>query len=556
MVVKQLLARIALHLALLTALLHGSALAQTAPELEPRCAPAPEPAVTEDNDLRNQITGVAEGLYSYRYQEHAFITKQMVGSEMKYFFTTIFNLGALPGRAANTALSVRVSRDGGTTWGSEGAGDAIAIANSNGGSLSDAFLLGGGLTIAHSFNNGSSIHKLYFSNLNWMNTEMTWGFDTQGVYTAVDPDPIDPDRFLAVQRPTVVKDKSASGGRWWATYVEDDVVTGKDEFGGTINDNHTIKMLYYKTTPNTTTDPGAQNAWRLIDPNFPTSADEPKDYFGTRNFSETKSARLIVLPDRVGLLYTDGSCTSTSTSCAPEYLKWSYHLNTDSVVGGNTIWSTPEVLLDSDNLPLDFNAANDVPADTGDPFGSHFTTAVDQQDNIHVVTRRGGRMVYLRYIASTNSWELNAPRTVGGQQKLYRFLTRENDEVGEYPQITLREPVTEGGDAKVRIIYEQKVPDKVLCVQKSVNGYGAPETGTTGFIIEGESIDNDLMVTVGTESYPKYPGNPRLETPSYLNGFRVDGVSVIPFLRQYDEYDEPGGSIISKTAVNYQFVLP
>lgn len=237
-------------------------------------------------------------------------------------------------------------------------------------------------------------------------------------------------------------------------------------------------------------------------------------------------------PDRLGLIYTDEACVPTPSgsgtdfSCAPSTLKWSFHLNGEAV----THWSDPETLLTS---TTSFN-------DTGDPFGSHFTTAVDQAGNIHLVTRRNSRLVYLCYKGdgANSAWEP------------YRFLTSANDTVNEYPQISLKDPTL---DAKVRIIYQQKTPDQVLCIQKSVNNYAAPDGTNTGFTQEGASIDDNLMV--GSQN--RYPGNPRLESPSYLNGFKVDGTGntlALPFLRQYEFTNLTGEKRFS--AVNYQFLIP
>lgn len=174
------------------------------------------------------------------------------------------------------------------------------------------------------------------------------------------------------------------------------------------------------------------------------------------NFEHRKSARVINLSNAVVAIYSDGLT-----------LNWAYRLNR---------WSLDEPWQKG----LLFEYENPIQKD---PRGTHFSVVVDRFDNIHIATNDGQRrLLYLKYDRQQNNWL--EPR----------ILTDFNS--ASYMQISLSE------DNRLLIAYDAR-------------------PGNISYLEVIESFDYGETFSDGTSMvfFPgKNWGNPRLETPAFVEG--------------------------------------
>jgi hypothetical protein len=145
--------------------------------------------------------------------------------------------------------------------------------------------------------------------------------------------------------PTLTTDANQ---QFWTTFVTKDLVTGLYEFNIAYQDPTTKE-------------------WQDTEVNLTIP-----------NPSLEKSGRLVALDDGVGMVYTDG-----------DTLNWAYRSNGDPV---DAPWEKQTLLQRS--------LGNHT-----DPFGSHFSVAVDADDNIHLATIEDERLLYLQFDSNTQTWE-------------------------------------------------------------------------------------------------------------------------------------------------------
>jgi hypothetical protein len=143
--------------------------------------------------------------------------------------------------------------------------------------------------------------------------------------------------------PTVARDAQ---GRHWVGF------TSQDAAG-----NYSIKMVLR---------PSAAQGW--VDTGF---------VFGpTDNVSNERSARVVTVAGGVGMVYT-----------VHQDVFWAKRQNNWPVTQA---WARSQAYIDKgvDN----------------DPFGSHFSLTVDDQNNVHMAMVDGGQMLYLRLADGAQTW--------------------------------------------------------------------------------------------------------------------------------------------------------
>jgi hypothetical protein len=166
------------------------------------------------------------------------------------------------------------------------------------------------------------------------------------------------------------------------------------------------------------------------------------------------SGEVMVTDRGVGLLYIDGTT-----------LKWAEFSYPDST--GSRI--TNQVLIERGD-------------DQRDPNGTHFSSVIDPEGNIHVATNDGeGRVVYLRYDSNTNTW--SEPEEIVD----YRS--------GDYMQMSIAE------DGTLYITYNARIGlNTVAEVSSSSDG--------------GETWNVEARLS---QDEVEQSGNVRVETPGYID---------------------------------------
>lgn len=164
------------------------------------------------------------------------------------------------------------------------------------------------------------------------------------------------------------------------------------------------------------------------------------------------SGDIVSTDDGLGLLYSNGNT-----------LNW-IEYSEEAAAGSRLV--TERLLVKGDTQ--------------NDPNGTHFSSAIDENGNIHVATNNGEqRVVYLRYNNLTDEWDDPVEITT------YRS--------GNYMQISILD------DGSIKIAYDVNAGgEKFLEVSESVDG--------------GDSWAVDARLT---QDLVANPGNPRLETPAY-----------------------------------------
>jgi len=175
-----------------------------------------------------------------------------------------------------------------------------------------------------------------------------------------------------------------------------------------------------------------------------------------------RSARLLAIKGLVGMVFT-----------AHQNVFWASRMNTWDV---NAPWTTSQIYTDQ---------ATDT-----DPWGSHYSTAVDTLGNVHLAMVDGGRVVYGRFIYAKQGWV--TPRAMT------------NDINATYEQVSI------ANGAVVVISNAQSV----LRVFQSNDG---GTTFTNPYLLVHPSPS-------GTTSYDR----PRIEAPTYPSG-------PIPVLQQFTD---------------------
>ncbi|MFO1420657.1 MAG: sialidase family protein [Candidatus Competibacteraceae bacterium] len=344
-----------------------------------------------------KIKSSSDRMISYRYQEHSWLTDDNA-------LHAVINLGS---NSQNTSLALYSSFDKGQNWSSK-----ISINGTNDKSTSDGFLYENKLFLTHSSPDG----HIVFSVLEYDRMVKNWRLTkSKIVYQNAD--------FMATG-PTLIQDAQ---GKFWVVFTRQNNIPGLYDIS-----------VYYSINNG--------DSWidtRLI--------------IGAVDSSSERSAKLVLLPDRIGVVYTNG-----------DTINWSYRLNDWDPT---TPWSGQLLFQYSGN--------------DEDPFASHFSVATDQKMNIHVATRENKQLLYLRFDNQTQSWD--SPR----------ILT--SDASVAYMQVSV------STDNRILILYNANTIVKVL----QSTDYG----GTFSL--------RSLLVHPSKSNFPSGAdfSNPRVESPSLVGSW-------------------------------------
>lgn len=190
--------------------------------------------------------------------------------------------------------------------------------------------------------------------------------------------------------------------------------------------------------------------------------------FGAVSTSMRKSPVLVNFQDRIGLVFTND-----------DSLHWAYRLNSAAM---NAAWQTELITT----LPS---------GSSSDPYASHFSVVTDQAQNLHLVTRSGGRLMYLRYNQVTQAWDTP------------RYLTSDVN-VG-YMQIAVTL------DDQLLVVCNQGGGSNLILLRSS--DHGTTFTSTTKLFPNQQDLANFSSVDMS---------HPRMEMPSVVDNY-------LPIVQQF-----------------------
>jgi hypothetical protein len=389
-------------------------------KLKPRNVRVVRPLqVTSNGDVVNvngsitNLTGTSDKMISYRHQYHLWETPDN-GLHI------LLNQGGSSG----SSLVLSSSFDNGQTWNT-----GVSLPNTNENSTADGFLKENKLRIA----SASSSGNIVFSTLNYNSATQQWStLSSNPVFTR--------QQGLVGSNPSFAID---ANGVYWCTFVT--------AVGAGTSASVSHRLYRSENQGQNWTDTGVK--------------------FGNTSNSFKRSARLVVLGDRIGVVYTNNSAISTN-------IFWAYRFNTDTPTA---IWQ---------NQPIFQTTSVDA-----DPYGSHFNVVTDSQQNIHVVSRAGGRLIYLRYQAQNQGWDIAKSLTS------YQSVAYAN--------------VTVAADNRVFIIYNSSIPD--LSVLESADG--GSTFANAYFLVRPDPTG------IGTI--------PNFTTPRMITSQPLLGSSKLPIFRQF-----------------------
>ncbi len=180
---------------------------------------------------------------------------------------------------------------------------------------------------------------------------------------------------------------------------------------------------------------------------------------GAVSKSPKKSAVLVNLHDRIGAIYTN-----------KDEVYWAYRLNDWSLTAP---WQSERIFVHAPSQSTDIE----------DPYGSHFSVAVDRLQNVHVTTKESGCLLYLRFNYNLQGWDTP------------RFLSN-NVNVG-YMQVST-------SDNALFIVYNKWTSIEVI--RSEDEGM----TFVDGWRLLHTSTDISMFTTTDFS-------HPRVETPSLAN---------------------------------------
>ncbi len=257
-------------------------------------------------------------MISYRHQRHTWVTND--GAIHVLFNQGKNNYGA--------SLVLYSSFDGGRSW-----RWISSIPNTNSESTTDGFLFKQKLFLSYSSASG----KILFLPIAYDSLAKKWVISlASNLYQGKD--------YVATN-PTIVAD---SNGYLWATFVVQHVT----------NKTYSIKLF-------NSIDRGLSWGNTYIS-------------LGSINKSAKKSARLVALNDRLGVI-----CTNEDT------FYWAYRNNNFTF---NTPWIAQSIFTYQ-------------PGSNNSLYSSHFSLVADPLNNIHLTTHDLSKLVYLKFDKKYNNWQ-------------------------------------------------------------------------------------------------------------------------------------------------------
>lgn len=276
---------------------------------------------TDNQQLISNVTNLkstAERMISYRHQRHMWITSDGA-------IHVLFNRGINLSRASLVLYS---SFDRGRSWTL-----ILSLPNTNGESTADGFLYKQKLSLAYSSATGS----ILFLPITYDSLAKKWTYGQAAtVYQGSD--------FVATS-PTIAFD---SKGYLWAAFVVQQTFT-KDYSISLFNSSN--QGLNWANT---------------------------YESLGVIDKSARKSARLVSLNDKLGIIYTND-----------DTFYWAYRNNNSPF---NTPWQAQSIFIYQ-------------PGSNNSMYSSHFSLVADPLDNIHLATHNLGKLVYLKFDGQCQRWQ-------------------------------------------------------------------------------------------------------------------------------------------------------
>jgi hypothetical protein len=341
------------------------------------------------------IESDATRMISYRHQEHAWQT----ADGATHF---LVNRGTLSSGASLTLYS---TTDQGITW-----SDSLQLNNTNAYASADGVLIGNELWVAFS----SSASTILFAVLTYDELNVAWTLSRlQRVFQSTNQPALNPG--IAIDE----------DGAVWCGFVTRDRNTNEA----------TIRMSQRSPLSSTWVDTGLS-------------------FGATDNISVERSARPVVIPGGVGMVYS-----------VHETLNWATRQNEWPI---DQEWTNEELFRRS--------------VDDVDPYASHFSVGRDSLNNLHMAVADRGRLRYLHYAASSLTWET-------------RLIS--SDISATYPQVAVQ------SETDILMIWTNTSGGNVTLSQSADRG--------------ASFVATDFLWHPPSESDVSYQ-NPRIEAPSVVSG--------------------------------------
>lgn len=257
-------------------------------------------------------------MVSYRHQRHLWVTSDGA-------IHVLFNQGT---NYYGASLVLYSSFDSGKSW-----KWILSIPNTDSTSTADGFLSNQKIFLTYS----SATGRILFLPITYDSLAKKWIVAPEtNVYQSND--------FIATN-PTIAVD---SNGYLWTTFVAQQ----------TFSKNYSIRLF---------NSPNRGLSWANTYVNL-----------GAINQSARKSARLVALKDRIGIIFTND-----------DTFYWAYKINNSTFP---TPWQTQSIFTYQ-------------PSSNNSLYSSHFSLVSDPFDNIHLVTHDLGRLVYLKFDSRKQTWQ-------------------------------------------------------------------------------------------------------------------------------------------------------
>lgn len=302
------------------------------------------------NGTTTNLKSTTDRMISYRHQRHTWITNDGA-------IHVLFNQGQ---NQYDASLVLYSSFDDGKSW-----NWMLSIPNTNSESTADGFLVGQKLSLAYSSATGS----ILFLPLTYNFINKKWKVEqTNTIYKA---------RNFVATSPTIAVDNR---GNLWTAFIAQQNSTK----------NYSIKLF-------NSSDRGLN--WGNTNVRL-----------GIIDQSARKSARLLTLKDRIGVVYTNG-----------DTFYWAYKIDSFFF---NTPWQSQLIFTYQ-------------PGSNNSLYSSHFSLVSDSLNNIHLATHDLGKLMYLKFDGQKQIWQppkiLSEDEQVGYMQT---SLSADNKLLITYNQLT------------------------------------------------------------------------------------------------------------------------
>lgn len=278
----------------------------------------PSAQIQEILGTKTNLKSTADRMISYRHQRHMWVTNDGA-------IHVLFNKGK---NSYGASLVLYSSFDDGKSW-----KWMLSIPNTNGQSTADGFLVKKKLSLAYSSTTGSILFLPITYNFlakKWVSGHAITAYQS---------------RIFVATNPTIVVDNK---GYLWTAFVVQQNFTK----------NYSIKLF------------NSSNQGLNWDNTYVS--------LGAIDKSARKSARLVALKDRIGVIYTND-----------DTFYWAYKIDRFFF---NTPWRSQSIFAYQ-------------PSSNNSLYSSHFNLVSDSLDNIHLTTHDLGKLIYLKFDGQNQNWK-------------------------------------------------------------------------------------------------------------------------------------------------------